>query len=553
MLEELKEAKEVAIDLEHHDQRSYIGLVSLMQISTRDKDWIVDTLKPWRRKLSILNEVFTDPRILKVLHGSHMDMIWLQRDLGLYVVGLFDTYHASRVLGYAGGSLAFLLKKFIDFDAQKQYQTADWRIRPLPHELLDYARSDTHFLLYIYDNMRNELLERSNLMLSDPDQDKLHAVLNRSKEFALQVYQHTVYDPEYGLGAGGWYKMLLRNSAMLTREQFAVFRAVHQWRDQIAREQDDSTNFVLANHQLYTVAKEMPTEQAKLFNLLIPLSQTVRLRADEVLEVVRRAKAEGVNGPELTDRLRQIDIHLHGEGEEPKIATPIASIPAPEVAAQKTSGVASSTYLNPQYHQSDLRAVLSRFWGKSAENGTRSFSTIQPRMVIPLPSISIEDIENMQTVHQPVPPTIEPVTPIKAEPEIFTVRQLSHKRSMDQSAGRDDQPDALATNTDEVSIDGNDLRRRQEEKAQRKAEKKAAKRAKLEANGNGPAMTDEAEVPFDYAKAPSVLHSRSTTDKVKEKQTRKPAFSMAKGLGDVAKGLGRRQRESAGKSMTFSK
>lgn len=58
-----------------------------------------------------------------------MDIVWLQRDLGLYIVGLFDTHQASRVLGYGGGSLAFLLKKFADFDAQKQYQTADWRMR----------------------------------------------------------------------------------------------------------------------------------------------------------------------------------------------------------------------------------------------------------------------------------------------------------------------------------------------------------------------------------------------------------------------------------------
>jgi hypothetical protein len=34
----------------------------------------------------MLNEVFADPKILKVLHGSTMDIIWLQRDLGLYVV-----------------------------------------------------------------------------------------------------------------------------------------------------------------------------------------------------------------------------------------------------------------------------------------------------------------------------------------------------------------------------------------------------------------------------------------------------------------------------------
>ncbi|KAI5290394.1 exosome nuclease subunit, partial [Ascosphaera aggregata] len=85
MLAQLKQAKEIAVDLEHHDTHSYQGIVCLMQISTRDCDWIVDTLKPWREDLQILNEVFADPSILKVFHGAFMDMIWLQRDLGIYV------------------------------------------------------------------------------------------------------------------------------------------------------------------------------------------------------------------------------------------------------------------------------------------------------------------------------------------------------------------------------------------------------------------------------------------------------------------------------------
>jgi exosome complex exonuclease RRP6 len=70
MLEELKTADEIAIDLEHHDYRTYTGLLSLMQISTRDKDWIVDTLQPWRHRLEVLNEVFTDPTKLKVGLGK---------------------------------------------------------------------------------------------------------------------------------------------------------------------------------------------------------------------------------------------------------------------------------------------------------------------------------------------------------------------------------------------------------------------------------------------------------------------------------------------------
>ena len=66
MIQELKCAREIAVDLEHHDEHSYIGLVSLMQISTRNKDWIIDTLKPWRHELQKLNEVFADPNIIKV-------------------------------------------------------------------------------------------------------------------------------------------------------------------------------------------------------------------------------------------------------------------------------------------------------------------------------------------------------------------------------------------------------------------------------------------------------------------------------------------------------
>jgi hypothetical protein len=66
MLKELKGATEIAIDTEHHDFRTYTGLLSLMQISTREKDWIVDTLQPWRHKLEVLNEVFADPSIIKV-------------------------------------------------------------------------------------------------------------------------------------------------------------------------------------------------------------------------------------------------------------------------------------------------------------------------------------------------------------------------------------------------------------------------------------------------------------------------------------------------------
>ena len=63
------------------------------------------------------------------MHGADMDIQWLQRDFGIYVVNLFDTGQASRVLSLPRYSLAFLLQYCCNVQADKQYQLADWRIR----------------------------------------------------------------------------------------------------------------------------------------------------------------------------------------------------------------------------------------------------------------------------------------------------------------------------------------------------------------------------------------------------------------------------------------
>jgi exosome complex exonuclease RRP6 len=74
-----------------------------------------------------------------------------QRDFGLYLVNLFDTGQAARVLGYPSASLAHLLERHVGVSPDKRYQLADWRLRPLPDDMLAYARTDTHYLLHCAD------------------------------------------------------------------------------------------------------------------------------------------------------------------------------------------------------------------------------------------------------------------------------------------------------------------------------------------------------------------------------------------------------------------
>jgi exosome complex exonuclease RRP6 len=66
LLEKLRKATEIAIDLEHHDYRTFAGFLCLMQISTREEDFIIDVLV-LRDELRALNEVFTNPNILKAI------------------------------------------------------------------------------------------------------------------------------------------------------------------------------------------------------------------------------------------------------------------------------------------------------------------------------------------------------------------------------------------------------------------------------------------------------------------------------------------------------
>jgi len=91
MVEKLADASEIAIDLEHHHERTYLGLTCLIQISTRDEDFIVDPLSLKTKLGDALRPILDDPSIVKVLHGADHDIEWLQRDFGLYIVNMFDT------------------------------------------------------------------------------------------------------------------------------------------------------------------------------------------------------------------------------------------------------------------------------------------------------------------------------------------------------------------------------------------------------------------------------------------------------------------------------
>lgn len=137
--------------------------------------------------------------------------------------------------------------------------------------MLHYARSDTHFLLFVYDQLREALIERSKTpdpsksVLVDGPQGippSIHNVLKHSADTSLQEFVREQYDAEKGEGSRGWGALARKwnkRSLLVDGPSRRVFLAVHKWRDevsvpspplisahlsQVAREEDESAVYV---------------------------------------------------------------------------------------------------------------------------------------------------------------------------------------------------------------------------------------------------------------------------------------------------------------------
>uniref|UniRef100_A0A8C7WQJ6 Exosome complex component 10 n=1 Tax=Oryzias sinensis TaxID=183150 RepID=A0A8C7WQJ6_9TELE len=276
--EKLCKLSEFAVDLEHHSYRSFLGLTCLMQISTRDEDFIIDTLE-LRSEMYILNEAFTDPTIVKVFHGADSDIEWLQRDFGLYVVNLFDTHQGSRALHLARNSLDHLLRHFCNVDSDKRYQLADWRIRPLPNEMVQYARTDTHYLLYIYDCVRAQLLDSNH---GQPG--LLQSVWNKSKDISLTKYMKPLFTED------SYLEVLRKQKRSFNTQQLTAFRLLFAWRDKLARQEDESTGYTLPIHMMIKISEELPKEPQGIIACCNPVPPLVRQQVNELHLLVQQAR-----------------------------------------------------------------------------------------------------------------------------------------------------------------------------------------------------------------------------------------------------------------------
>ncbi len=269
-LEQLSGTRAIALDTEGASFHRFVDRIYLLQMSTESHDAVIDPLPigtPTR-----LGALLEDRDIEVVLHDADYDLRLLHKDYGWRVTHLFDTRVAAQLLGIRAFGLAALLEQFFGLKLDKKHQRADWSMRPLTADMLDYAAQDTRHLLGLRDRLRTALEHKGRLHWAQEE---------------FQRAEGTKWDVE----APDTSFLRIKGARDLTRRELARLRELVRWRDGIAAELDRATFRVAGNEVLFDLVRTAPSTRDGLFAVKGFPRGMSDARASEALQAIARGNA----------------------------------------------------------------------------------------------------------------------------------------------------------------------------------------------------------------------------------------------------------------------
>lgn len=99
MIAHLGGQKAIAIDTESNSLFAYQERVCLIQLSSRERDYLLDPFA--FDDLHALGELMADEHVQKIMHAGDYDISTLKRDYDFTFNNVFDTMLAASALGRA--------------------------------------------------------------------------------------------------------------------------------------------------------------------------------------------------------------------------------------------------------------------------------------------------------------------------------------------------------------------------------------------------------------------------------------------------------------------
>lgn len=277
LVKNLSNEAQLAVDTESNSMYAYYGRVCLVQLSTREQDYIIDPLAI--DDMQPLGDLLYDESIEKIFHAADYDLICLKRDYDFEVRNLFDTMFAARLAGVKVFGLADLLNEHFGVEVDKRHQLDNWGKRPLEKDSLVYAQMDTHYLHQLRDNLYDELAQLGHL--------------EEAQEIFEDVLHIEVKEREFD--RDGYWKIGRPKS--LSRRQMSILRELYLLREKLAEKEDRPPFKVMSNQALVNMAMKQPQGFNSLHHIKGLGKRAVHRYGTKVLKAIDRGLSNKVPKP----------------------------------------------------------------------------------------------------------------------------------------------------------------------------------------------------------------------------------------------------------------
>src|ERR1041385_1826927 len=164
-VEELASRQVIGLDTETTDLDPYLARLRLIQLASPDGVYIIDLNRfadgdlKQSDAFAPLRKLLTAPRPIKIAHNAKFDAKFIKHNLGVDIVGLFDTLLASQLVS-AGDieerhGLEAIAGRYLNEAVDKSERLSNWEFE-LSESQLQYAARDAAVLL----PLREKLIDR---------------------------------------------------------------------------------------------------------------------------------------------------------------------------------------------------------------------------------------------------------------------------------------------------------------------------------------------------------------------------------------------------------
>lgn len=291
---QLKDQEVIAFDTEFIRESTFFPIVEIIQIATETESWLVDA-QAFKRNfrpgdpnafdpgIKPLLEIFTNPKILKVLHAAQGDQECIYTSFGVVASPTLDTAVAASLCGQGDGiGLGKLLKTVLNVTLMKGHARTNWSVRPLPPQLLEYAHADVEHLVLLGKTLLAELEKAGRR--------------DWALELSAKWENKALYEPDI---AGITHK--LARGGRFDSKGASVLAALVKWREDRVRHLNLPRRWVADDHVLVDLARVRPKDLNHLSSFRGLNKGELRNSGEAILAAIQNAAlTEEFNLPKST-------------------------------------------------------------------------------------------------------------------------------------------------------------------------------------------------------------------------------------------------------------